>query len=247
MRAWHDLVTAGLIGTERAVVPAVSIPGLPRGEDDAGDPAAVLLDRAALATAARRAGRRPDQAQPLPECENDPRPAVSPAAADRLARMLTGEYPGLLAEWLTVAVARGLRPPPQLLPALLDRARRDGRAGSGLMRLVTEAGGPRARWLARLNPDWEFVTAQAQAGPDAWRLGDTGQRRGYLTWMLSADADAARELIRTGWDAAAAGERTMFLSVLAGQLARPTSHCLTPPWPTGRRTCGPGPPTCCPR
>ena len=36
--------------------------------------------------------------------------------------------------------------------------------------------------------------------------------------MLSADADAARELIRTGWDAAAAGERIMFLSVLAGQL-----------------------------
>ena len=218
MTAWHDLVTASLIGTERTVVPAVRIPGLPRGEDDAGDPAAVLLDRAALVTAARRAGRRPDQAQPLPECENDPRPAVSPAAADRLARMLTGEYPGLLAEWLTVAVARGLRPPPQFLPALLDRARRDGRAGSGLMRLVTEAGGPRARWLAGLNPDWAFVTAQAQAGPDAWRLGDTGQRRGYLTWMLSADADAARELIRNGWDAAAAGERTMFLSVLAGQL-----------------------------
>ena len=36
--------------------------------------------------------------------------------------------------------------------------------------------------------------------------------------MLSADADAARELIRTGWDTAAAGERTMFLAVLAGQL-----------------------------
>ena len=167
MTAWHDLVTASLIGTERTVVPAVRIPGLPRGEDDAGDPAAVLLDRAALVTAARRAGRRPDQAQPLPECENDPRPAVSPAAADRLARMLTGEYSGLLAEWLTVAVARGLRPPPQFLPALLDRARRDGRADSGLMRLVTEAGGPRARWLAGLNPDWAFVTAQAQAGPDS--------------------------------------------------------------------------------
>ena len=131
MTAWHDLVTASLIGTERTVVPAVRIPGLPRGEDDAGDPAAVLLDRAALVTAARRAGRRPDQAQPLPECENDPRPAVSPAAADRLARMLTGEYSGLLAEWLTVAVARGLRPPPQFLPALLDRARRDGPAAPG--------------------------------------------------------------------------------------------------------------------
>ena len=51
MSAWRDLVTASLIGTERSVVPAVGIPGLPLTEDDPGDPAAVLLDRAALLTA----------------------------------------------------------------------------------------------------------------------------------------------------------------------------------------------------
>ena len=100
MNAWRDLVTASLIGTERALVPEVSIPGVAPGEDGAGDPAAVLLNRAAMATAARRAGRRPDHAEPLAECERDPRPAVSPAAAGRLARMLSGQYPGLLAEWL---------------------------------------------------------------------------------------------------------------------------------------------------
>ena len=59
MNSWHDLVTASLIGTERSVVPAVGIPGLPPAEDDPGDPAAALLDRAALLTAARRAGRGP--------------------------------------------------------------------------------------------------------------------------------------------------------------------------------------------
>jgi hypothetical protein len=69
VNSWHDLVTASLIGTERSVVPAVAIPGLPPADDDgAGDPAAVLLDRAALLTAARRAGRRPDRADPLPVC-----------------------------------------------------------------------------------------------------------------------------------------------------------------------------------
>ena len=90
MSTWHDLVTASLIGTERSAVPAVAIPGLPPAGDDAGDPAAVLLDRAALLTAARRAGRRPDRAEPLPACEPDPRSAVSAAAADRLARILGG-------------------------------------------------------------------------------------------------------------------------------------------------------------
>ena len=217
MNAWPGLVTASLIGTERAVVPAVRIPGLAPGEDDAADPAAVLLDRAAMATVARRAGRRPDHAGPLPECERDPRPAVSPAAAGRLGRMLSGQYPGLLAEWLTAVMARGLRLPPQFLPVLLDRARLSP-ADAGLRRLVTEAGGPRARWLAGLNPDWAFVTAPAHHHPDTWRLGDAVQRRGYLTWLLAADPDAARDLIAAGWDAAPAPDRTMFLSVLAGQL-----------------------------
>ena len=219
MSAWRDLVTASLIGTERAVVPAVRIPGLPPGDGDPGDPAAVLLDRAAMATAARRAGRRPVRAEPLPECEPDPRPAVSPAAAARLARMLGGEYPGLLAEWLTAASAHGRRPPPHYLPALLDRARRAAPADPGLMRLAAEAGGPRARWLAGLNPDWEFAAVPALAGPDAWRLGTTAQRRRYLALLLASDPDAARDLIRGGWDAAGPAERVMFLSVLADGLS----------------------------
>ena len=90
MSTWHDLVTASLIGTERAVVPAVCIPGLSPADDDTGDPAAVLLDRAALLAAARRAGRRPDRSEPLPLCEPDPRPAMNPAASRRLARILGG-------------------------------------------------------------------------------------------------------------------------------------------------------------
>ena len=58
---WQDLVTASLIGTERAPVPAPAVPGLPPVR--AGRrisrliPAAQLLDRAALLTVARRGGR----------------------------------------------------------------------------------------------------------------------------------------------------------------------------------------------
>jgi Family of unknown function (DUF5691) len=234
MSTWHDLVTASLIGTERSVVPAPAVPGLPpvaelafaaAAAGERGDPAAVLLDRAALLTAARRAGRRPDRAEALPVCEPDPRPAVSPAAAIRLARMLSGEHPDLLTEWLTAAAARGLRPPPQSLPALLDRARRAGPADAVLRRRVAEAGGPRARWLAGLNPEWESVAAPAAstvaAAPraeDAWRLGDTGQRRGYLASLLASDPDAARQLVAGSWGTAGTADRVMFLSVLNDRL-----------------------------
>jgi len=174
----------------------------------------VLLDRAALLTVARRAGRPPEDAEPLPVAEPDPAPAVSPAAGHRLARMLGGEHPDLLTEWLTAAVTRGLRAPAQLLPALLDRARRVSSADPELRRLAARAGGSRARWLAGLNPDWKFVTAHTLTGDDAWRLGDAAQRRGYLAALRAADPGAARELIAESWEAAGP-ERVMFLSVLA--------------------------------
>ena len=200
------------------MVPAVGIPGLSPPDDDTGDPAAVLLDRAALLAAARRAGRRPDRSEPLPVCEPDARPAMKPAAGRRLARMLSGEYHELLTEWLTAVAARGLRLPPHLLPALLDRARRALPVDAGLPRLLAEAGGPRARWLAGLSPDWEHAVEEPAIDDETWRLGDARQRRGYLTSLLARDPEAARALITGSWDAAGAAERAMFLSVLAGAL-----------------------------
>jgi hypothetical protein len=217
---WLDLVTASLIGTERSVVPAPGIPGVPVGDpgDATQDPAAVLLDRAALLTAARRAGWRPGQADPLPLAEPDDRPVVSQAAGHRLARMLAGEYPNLVGEWLTAATARGRMPSAQLLPALLDQARRPHPADPGLPLLVAAAGDPRARWLAALNPDWAFVMPQDLPADDAWRLGTAAQRRSFLVSLLARDPDVARELVAGGWDAAGPRERAMFLAVLADGL-----------------------------
>ncbi len=155
MSAWQDLVTASLIGTERAEVPAATVPGLPdRAEAVSDDPAALLLDRAALLTVARRGGTliRPAgsgfQAEPLPAAEPDQAPSVSPAAGRRLGRMLGGEHPDLLAEWLTAAVARDRRVPAHLLPALLDRARRVSPSDPELRRLSAEAGGARAGMIS---------------------------------------------------------------------------------------------------
>jgi hypothetical protein len=220
MSSWQDLVTASLLGTERVPVPATAVPGLPPqpGVDLSPDPAAELLDRAALATVARRAGRRPDRAEPLTMAGADPAPTVSPAAGDRLRRILGGENPDLLTEWLTAVVARGRRAPAHLLPALLDRARRGAPADPDLRHLVAQAGGSRAQWLAGLNPDWRFVTTHARTGDETWRLGDPGQRRGFLAGLRAADPSAARDLIAASW-ATAGPERVMFVSVLADGLS----------------------------
>ncbi len=234
MSRWQDLVTASLIGTERSAVPDVAVPGLPTPPgappdipfpDNPApdsrvteDPAALLLDRAALLTAARRGGRLPGRAEPPPAAEPDPRPAVSQAAAHRLARMLGEEHRDLLAEWLAAVAARGLRVPARLLPALLDRAQTQGWV-TGPRHLVAEAGGARARWLARLNPQWRFLLAETGAGDDAWRLGTPDQRRRYLTALRARDPGAARKLIAESWAAAGPDERVMFVRVLADGLS----------------------------
>jgi hypothetical protein len=230
MSAWQDLVTASLLGTERAAVPAIPVPGSPARPGAPADPAALVLDRAALLTAARRGGRQPVRTEPAVAAEPavtagpavtadaETAPVVSRAAGRRLARMLGGEHADLLAEWLAAAAGRGRRVPAALLPALLHQARRGGAADSGLRRLVAVAGGSRARWLAGLNPEWKFVLAYAPAGEDAWRLGDAAQRRGYLSALRARDPAAARDLVTASWEAAGPDERVMFLNALADGL-----------------------------
>jgi hypothetical protein len=165
---WQAVLSAALIGSERAVVPPP--PGAP---DPSADPAGLLLDHAALLTVARRAGQFAESAEPPEPAAADPRPAVSPAAGRRLARILNGGSAPeggaeLLHEWLYAVVDRGLRPPPQYLPALLDRARRVAASNpdpdeARLRGLVAVAGGPRAAWLADLNPAWSWLLTDQQA------------------------------------------------------------------------------------
>ena len=161
----------------------------------------MLLDRAALLTAARRAGRRPDQAEPIPPSDPDPRPAVSQAAARRLARILGGENSELLTEWLSAIVTRDLRPPAQLLPVLLDRARRVSAAHpdpdeARLRGVLATAGGSRARWLAGLNPAWAYLLAEPEpaTAPAPVRMSETELALVLTLTDAVADASALDQL-----------------------------------------------------
>ncbi|TKT02350.1 DUF5691 domain-containing protein [Streptomyces lasalocidi] len=226
---WEELVTAALLGTDRRTPPGVA-PG----------PSAplALLDRAAAETVRRRAGLRPGPAARRPEpAPADPRPPLPAAAARRLA-MLLADRPGaasggrrgaapdlmeLLPQWLATANARGYAPPPQLLAALLDAAR--GR--TDLRPAALEFAGPRALWLARLNPDWRFALRALPGGGAAlprpeetdrvrrlWEEGLFAERVALLAAVRSREPDTARELLATTWATERAEDRLMFLDSL---------------------------------
>jgi hypothetical protein len=128
---------------------------------------------------------------------------VSPAAGRRLRRILGGENAELLHEWLAAVVNRGLRPPPQYLPALLDRARRVAASNpdpdeARLRSLVAVAGGPRAVWLAGLNPAWSWLVVGQQAAPSGQQSVPPGQQAGQpprAARLSGAEAAMALEMI----------------------------------------------------
>lgn len=201
-----------------------------------------LLDAAAVETVRRRAGMRPARAAARPEpSAPDPRPALPPAAAQRLT-LLLADRPGtggggrrgtapdlmeLLPQWLTLANARGFAPPPQALPALLDAAR--GR--TDLRPAALTFAGPRALWLARLNPDWRFALRSTPGGgatlPDPaepervqqlWQEGLFAERVALLTAIRSRHPATARELLASTWATERAEDRLMFLDSLRSGL-----------------------------
>ncbi|MET8942215.1 DUF5691 domain-containing protein [Streptomyces sp. NPDC004542] len=232
--AWEELVTAALLGTDRRP---------PAGGPPGREAPVALLDAAAVQTVRRRAGLRPGPAARRPDpAPEDPRPAL-PAPAGRRLAMLLADRPGvggtgrrstspdlmeLLPQWLAAANARGYAPPPQALPALLDAAR--GR--TDLRPAVLAFAGPRALWLARLNPDWRFALRAAPGGgaalPDPddtdgvrrlWEEGLFAERVALLSAVRARWPAVGRELLAATWTTERAEDRLMFLDSLRTGLA----------------------------
>ncbi|MFJ8506626.1 DUF5691 domain-containing protein [Streptomyces avermitilis] len=231
---WEELVTTALLGTDRRTPP---------GPASGREAPAALLGTAAVETVRRRAGLRPARAAARPEpAAEDPRPQLPPAAARRLTMLLAdrsgtgsggrrGAAPDLmelLPQWLSLANARGFAAPPQTLPTLLDAAR--GR--TDLRPAVLTFAGPRALWLARLNPDWRFALRAAPGGGaelpfpqesdrirQLWQEGLFAERVALLTTLRARNSETARELLATTWATERAEDRLMFLDSLRAGLA----------------------------
>lgn len=209
MSAWDDLVGAALLGTQRRRPDPTRLPAAVRPLVAAAPEEALLTAAAALANY-RRAGYVPARpAQRSPVAEPDGRPLVPPAARRRLHRV----PPDLLGEWLEAVHARGMRVPPEHLPALAEAAR----TRPALRPLLAAVAGPAGSWLGERNPDWSFLVAVPE--PEAWERGGPLQRRAWLRRSLATDPGAARDALRATWSREQAGDRADFLALLRPHVA----------------------------
>ncbi|MGW8363300.1 DUF5691 domain-containing protein [Streptomyces wedmorensis] len=229
-RAWEELVTSALLGTDRR--PPAALAGTA-----AGSLPGALLDEAALHTVRRRAGLRPGVAVAPPEpAPEDPRGPLPAAAGIRLEQLLAGraspspsgrrgaapDLAELLPQWLALANELDCKAPPAALPALLDAAR----ARTDLRPQALRLAGPRGLWLARLNPEWRFALRGTGAGgnlpsPDdpegvrsLWDEGLFAERVALLAAVRTRDPAAGLALLASTWSVERAEDRLMFLDSL---------------------------------
>ena len=219
---YTDLVTAVTIGLNQRPLPVTALAcraGAHAAVLGTGDPAGLVLDAAALLTAARRAGlhARPT---PLPgAAPPDLAPELSPVASSVVASDVCGDNPALLADLLGAAAAAGFRAAAPVLPALLDAAVRN----RSLQPAVRAVLGERGRWLAAQRADWQRVAGTAaDPAPDdltVWQTGRSGERRSWLAALRHADPAAARDLLAAGRRQETGEDRETLLPVLAEQLS----------------------------
>jgi hypothetical protein len=148
---WDELVTVGLLGTDRRDPPDLPVGMLADVVADTlrPNPEGRLLAAVAAITVARRSGMTPPPPRPtlLPP-EPDVRPLLPGAAVARWGSIIS-TWPVLEAEWLAIAAASGWRPAPDLLVALLRRHRRSPTVADAVL---AWAGEP-AAWLVDHVPD----------------------------------------------------------------------------------------------
>jgi Family of unknown function (DUF5691) len=249
---YDDLVIAATVGVDRRPLPLDSLAGpaaVHAGVLDPGDPAAALLDAAALLTSARRAGVLAGAAGDVAAAAPDTAPELSRNASAVLGYALRGKDPGLLADLLTAAAEAGFRAAAPMLPALLDAAARD----RSLRPAVSAVLGARGRWLAAHRTDWQRVTDAAgpvlpggrvspgdpvlPSGPGSpadpafpgspvvsddpavWATGRRSERRPWLAALRQRDPDEARELLAAGWSRETGDDREELLQILAIRLS----------------------------
>jgi hypothetical protein len=217
---WQTLVTTATLGTDRQPL------SLPKSKDDRAatpieyrldrllaqidttDPAKALLSAAAVLSLVQKAGRVPviPDFDPISPCPPEDLPVCREGAAHSLQRMLAGEFPEVLPEWLAAVAAARVRVPPECLPDLLNWGNRHPQWKLPILTVV----GDRGRWLAAQNPDWQY--AEELIDRSIWETGTSAMRLWVLQLLRDRDPAQARDWVSSTWKQDKAPDRAAFLA-----------------------------------
>jgi hypothetical protein len=188
---------------------------------DANQPEAALWLSLGVLDLWERSGFLPSDgpAQAAPDAAPHERLRGCPARAETvLAQLLRGLHPaGLQSEWLRLLQRYGGHLPARFLPRLLDAATRQPALRPQLLPVL----GERGRWLARVQAEWAWATADANADMDdaAWDTGTLEQRLAALCAWRERDPQGAREALAAAWPSETPEQRAALLPALTVNLS----------------------------
>ena len=222
MKDWEHLTKHAILGTERQPF------SLPQNQSafsplwaqlKTKESAEQLLHSAALLTEYRRLGWQPPilEHSPIAPSLPETQPLCTPKAIEYLHTLLQEEdreiQNNLLKEWLFLAQKAGQRTPFDVLPVLLEMGNKHNELRPYLQNTV----GQRGDWLAKLNPDWQYLNAQVSEyleiqTSEIWETGSHEARLAYLRQCRVNDPAKARELVTTVWQQESVQKRQAFLT-----------------------------------
>lgn len=227
MNAWETLVASALVGTNRQepsidlTHPALADYGTALPSQS---PTQQILSAAGLIAAYQAVGNSPARViTPLldPAAEVD-LPCCLPLTARHLSAILNeSRYEPILPELLQLLAQAGQTVPPDFLPLVLERGKRDRKLRSLILPIL----GSRGQWLVRQNPEWEYALGGAIASldlsqlPEIWATGTRSERLVALTQWRQIQPVEARQAVTASWKQDKADDRQAWLEVLQTNLS----------------------------
>jgi hypothetical protein len=204
MAVWEDVVTAGLIGTDRRPVPEQLPPTWGIERDEASDPAHAVLSLAARHRAVTRAGGLPASCPPAALGPPNRQPVARRAAHQILDRLLSPPQLDLLNLWLIAASRHGQRAAASYwTPLAMVAARTTAVDLTALGRAI----GERGIWFVAQNPQWSRLSNRLQSAthddalsPDRSALSDVVTEDAVRTdpeLIMAAPSPWSRQLSET--------------------------------------------------
>jgi hypothetical protein len=161
MAVWEDVVTAGLIGTDRRPVPDQLPPGWGLERDQGTDPAHAVLSLAARHRAVTRAGGLLGSCPPAALGPPNREPVATRVAHEILDRLLSPPQADLLNLWLIAAVRHGQRASASYwTPLAVVASRTTAVDRTALARAI----GERGVWFVAQNPQWSRLSSTLWSG-----------------------------------------------------------------------------------
>jgi hypothetical protein len=227
MNAWETLVASALVGTNRQS-PSIDLthPALADYGEALPSQSATqqILSAAGLIAAYQAVGNSPAPATSplLASAAETDLPCCSQFTARHLSAILNeSRYEPILPELLQLLAQAGQTVPPDFLPLVLERGKRN----KSLRSLITPMLGSRGQWLVRQNPEWEYALGGAIESldlaqlPEIWATGTRSERLAALTQWRPIQPAEARQAVAASWKQDKADDRQAWLEVLETSLS----------------------------